>query len=87
MVLPRWAQLSGTLPWWQLLPSIVWAFVPALALLSLPFLTTKFADRVFGFVNLYKSMLGIFVWLGLTGSLGAINGAIQLVVFLRRLAG
>jgi hypothetical protein len=38
---------------------------------GIPALTARFADRVFGFVSLYKSMLGIFTWLAVTGVLGA----------------
>ncbi len=86
-LLPRWARMSETMPWWQLLPGIAWAFVPALALLGLPLLTARFADRVFGFVNFYKSMFEIFVWLGLTGILGAINGTARIVILIRRLTG
>jgi CubicO group peptidase (beta-lactamase class C family) len=84
--LPQWAQKSSTSPLWQLIPGIVWAFAPALLLLSMPALPAKFADRVFGFVNLYKSMLGIFVWLILTGVLGIINGATRIAILLQRLA-
>ena len=85
LFLPRWTQMSEATPWWRLLPGIIWTFVPILALLGIPWLTARFADRVFGFVNLYKSMLGIFVWLALTGILGAINGTVRILLLLRRL--
>jgi hypothetical protein len=85
LLLPRWSQMSETMPWWQLVPGIVWAFVPVLVLLGMPWLTARFADRVFGFVNFYKAMLGIFVWLALTGILGALNGTARIVTLLRRL--
>jgi CubicO group peptidase (beta-lactamase class C family) len=81
LLLPRWAQLLDTLPPWRLLPGIVWMFVPGLVLLSIPFLTARFADRVFGLANLYKSMLEIFVWLGITGILGAINGIARIAIW------
>jgi hypothetical protein len=58
-----------------------------LLLLSFPLLTARFGDRVFGFVNFYKSMLGIFVWLGFTGLLGVINGTARIVILSRRLIG
>jgi CubicO group peptidase (beta-lactamase class C family) len=87
LLLPRWIQMSEVMPWWQLVPGIVWAFVPAVALLGMPWLTARFADRVFGFVNFYKSMLEIFVWLGLTGILGVVNGTARIVILLRRLMG
>ena len=46
----------------------------------------KFAGRVFGFVNLYKSMLGIFTWLALTGVLEVINVTARIGILLRRFA-
>jgi CubicO group peptidase (beta-lactamase class C family) len=82
--LPRWAERAHSTPTWRLLPGIAWSFVPILALLSMPALTARFADRVFGFVNLYKSMLEIFAWLGLTGVLGAVNGITRIAILLRR---
>jgi CubicO group peptidase (beta-lactamase class C family) len=85
LLLPRWLQRSEMMSLWQLLPGIVWAFVPALTLLGMPWLTARFADRVFGFVNFYKSMIEIFVWLGLTGVLGVINGTARIVILMRRL--
>lgn len=85
LALPRWARKTRAKPFWQLLPGIVWAFVPALMLLwGIPALTARFADRVFGFVNLYKSMLGIFTWLAVTGVLGVIHGAARIGISLRR---
>ncbi len=87
LLLPRWSQTSIDIPLWQLIAGIAWVFVPALALLTMPLLTARFADRVFGFENFYKSMLGIFIWLGLTGALGAINGAARIVILLRRFLG
>ena len=83
--LPAWAQKARTAPRWRLLPGIAWAFFPAFMLLAgIPALTTRFADRVFGLVNLYKSMLGIFAWLALTGVLGAVNGAARIAILARR---
>jgi hypothetical protein len=87
LLLPQWAQRSSASPAWQLLPGIIWAFVPALLLLGMPALTTKFADRVFGFVNFYKSMLGIFVWLVVTGVPGVITGSARIAILLQRLGG
>jgi CubicO group peptidase (beta-lactamase class C family) len=85
LALPRWAQKTRVKPFWQLLPGILWTFVPALMLLwGIPALTARFADRVFGFVSLYKSMLDIFAWLAVTGVLGAINGAARIGILLRR---
>jgi hypothetical protein len=50
---------------------------------GIPALTARFSDRVFGFANLYQSMLEIFAWLALTGILGVINGAVRVVVLVR----
>ena len=85
LALPRWAKKARVKPLWQLLPGILWTFAPALMLLwGIPVMTARFGDRVFGFVSLYKSMLGIFTWLALTGMLGAINGAARIGILLRR---
>jgi len=87
LLLPRWSQISETMPLWQLVPGIVWAFVPMMLLLGFPCLTARFADRVFGFVNFYKSMLDVFVWLGITGILGTITGMARIALLLRRWSG
>ncbi len=85
--LPRWSQKAQAAPLWKLLPGIFWAFVPALMLVwGIPAMTARFGDRVFGFVNLYKSMLGIFTWLALTGVMGVINGTARIGILLRRFA-
>lgn len=82
--LPNWSKNAHTLPVWRLVPGILWTFVPALMLLwGIPAMTARFADRVFGFVNLYKSMMGIFTWLALTGLLGMINGIARLACLMR----
>lgn len=83
--LPQWAQKARTAPWWRLLPGIAWKFAPALTLVAgLPTLSATFSDRVFGLVNFYKSLLGIFVWLALTGVLGVIEGSARIAILLRR---
>lgn len=85
LALPRWAEKARAKPVWRLLPGVLWAFFPALMLLwGIPALTARFADRVFGFVSLYKSMLDIFAWLSVTGVLGVINGAARIGILLRR---
>lgn len=81
--LPEWRQKARTSPVWKLLPGILWTFVPMLMLVwGIPAMTARFGDRVFGFVNLYKSMLGIFAWLALTGVLGMINGIARIALLL-----
>lgn len=83
--LPAWAQKARATSVWRLLPGIAWKFLPAFMLLvGIPALTARFAGRVFGIVNLYKSMLGIFAWLALTGALGVINGVARIAVLARR---
>jgi CubicO group peptidase (beta-lactamase class C family) len=83
--LPHWAEKARAAPLWRLLPGTAWTFVPLLALLGLPALTARFADRVFGFVNMYKSMPGILAWLGITGLLGAVNGTARIVNLFKRI--
>jgi hypothetical protein len=82
--LPGWKWKALATPVWKLLPGILWTFVPAVMLLwGIPAMTARFGDRAFGFVNLYKAMLGIFAWLALTGTMGVINGAARIGMLVR----
>jgi hypothetical protein len=69
---------------WHWLPGIVWAFVPSLILLALPALLVPLADRAFGHAILARSMPDFVIWLSLTGALGAVNGTMRLLKFIRR---
>ncbi|NLG74414.1 MAG: beta-lactamase family protein [Chloroflexi bacterium] len=83
--LPAWAQKARTTPVWKHLPGILWTFTPALMLFwGIPAMTARFGDRVFGFINLYRAMLGIFTWLAITSVLGVINGMARIILLLRR---
>lgn len=84
--LPQWAERTRNISGWRLVLGIAWAFVPAGALLGLPTLITATAGRAFGYAQLLRSMPEIFLWLGVCGVLGGINGAIRIGILSRRLS-
>lgn len=63
---------------------IVWAFTPAALFLAMPAIVLSTAGRAFGYLTLFRSMLGVMIWLGLCGALGALNGLIRLAWLIRR---
>jgi hypothetical protein len=82
--LPRWAAEARAGPLWRSVLGIAWTFVPTVALLTLPTLIARTSDRVFGYQQLARSMLGITIWLGICALLGLVNGAARLVLLARR---
>jgi len=82
--LSRWRSAHRETPFWRLLPGIVWAFTPGIALLALPALVTAFSGRAFSYVQLARNMPDVLLWLGLCAILGAINGITRLASRLRR---
>jgi CubicO group peptidase (beta-lactamase class C family) len=85
--LPRWRQRAQVLPVWRLLLGLTGTFAPALILLGLPSLITASSGRAFSYAQLFRSMPGLFVWLGLGTVLGAINGTMRLLYVLRGARG
>lgn len=81
--LPRWRRKAATTPLWRLLPGIGWAFVPGMAVLSLPWLVAVSSDRVFDTASLFRSMPELYIWLGSCGVLGALNGVARIVMLAR----
>jgi hypothetical protein len=83
--LPHWRQQAHTRPLWHLVPGLVWAFVPAALVLTMPALVLRTSGRAFGYLTLFRSMLDVMIWLSLCGVLGVLNGSARLV-WLARLA-
>lgn len=81
--LPRWRQGARTKPWWRHLLGLVWSFIPAVFLLTLPTIVLATSGRAFGYLTLLRSMLDLLIWLGLVAGLGAINGIVRLWWLLR----
>jgi CubicO group peptidase (beta-lactamase class C family) len=81
--LSGWSARTRHLPLWRLIPGMLWTFVPAGVLLGLPWLITATSGRSFTFVQLFRSMAEIFVWLGVCGVLGVINGIARIGILVR----
>lgn len=82
--LPRWMQSIPSRPIWRQVVGIVWAFVPAALVLGMPAIVLRTSDRAFGYLTLFRSMLGVMIWLGLSAVLGATIGIARLVGLARR---
>ncbi|MFN8445886.1 MAG: serine hydrolase domain-containing protein [Caldilineaceae bacterium] len=82
--LSAWPQQVATQPFWLLSLIILWAFVPAVFVLTMPWLVLRSSGRAFGYITLFRSMLEVMSWLALCGVLGALNGGIRLGSLLRR---
>jgi CubicO group peptidase (beta-lactamase class C family) len=77
--LPRWAQRHRTAPRWRAIPGLVWLFLPAAVLLSLPWVVAAFTDRVFGYGLLFLAMPDVLVWLGVAAVTGILVGIGRIV--------
>ena len=85
--LPRWRQQAASRPWWRHLWALAWAFTPAALLLAFPAIVLSTSDRAFGYLTLFRSMVGVMTWLALCAVLGAINGLARGFWLLRRRGG
>jgi CubicO group peptidase (beta-lactamase class C family) len=85
--LPGWTARTRTVPLWRLFPGITMTFAPALALLAMPALVTATSGRAFSYAQLFRSMPGVFIWLGIGAVLGVINGALRIRFLVRRSNG
>ena len=81
--LPRWADRARVRPAWRAAPGILWKLVPAALALALPALVLATAGRAFGYRTLYRSMLEVGVWLGVTGLLGVANAVARIALLAR----
>lgn len=82
--LPRWREQAAARPWWRHVWTLAWAFTPAALLLAFPAIVLSTSDRAFGYLTLYRSMVGVMTWLGLCAVLGAINGVARAAWLVRR---
>ncbi|MGE5601699.1 MAG: serine hydrolase domain-containing protein [Nitrososphaerales archaeon] len=76
--LPQWRERAAARPWWRQLPGLVGAFAPAAFVLAMPAIVAATAGRAFGFLTLFRSMIGVMACLSLWGLLSALKGGIRL---------
>ncbi|MFO7322002.1 MAG: serine hydrolase domain-containing protein [Chloroflexota bacterium] len=82
--LPRWKGRHAHTPVWRLIPGIVWAFMPIIILAAFPQLSSIGSGRIFNRQQLFRAAPDIFIWLGLVGLLGGINGMARIVTLVQR---
>lgn len=82
--LRKWAAKTKDRPVWQLVPGVVWKFVPATLVVGMPSVVELFAGRVFGYRQLYLSMPDIMIWLTLSAVLGIAVGVAHMIITTRR---
>ena len=57
---------------------------PAALVLAFPAIVLSTSDRAFGYLTLFRSMVGVMTWLGLCAALGILNGLARAYWLLRR---
>ena len=78
--LPRWkTRVAVGVPRWKLVPGLAWLLAPGILLLILPHLIAVLTGRYFGHEMLARAMPEIYILLGISGGLGAINGVSRIV--------
>jgi hypothetical protein len=82
--LPQWRQKARMLPLWRLLLGLLGTFSPALLWLALPSLITTTSGRAFSYLQLFRAMPDILIWLGIGAVLGTLNGISRILFLLRR---
>lgn len=76
---PQWKRNIHTTPKWQMLLGIAWMFFPLVVVLAMPWLVGITSDRIFNYIQLFRAMPDVMLWLGLCAGLGSINGTIRLI--------
>ena len=56
----------------------------AALVLAFPAIVLSTSDRAFGYLTLYRSMVGVMTWLGLCAVLGVVNGVTRAAWLARR---
>ncbi|WP_432809383.1 serine hydrolase domain-containing protein [Pantanalinema sp. GBBB05] len=79
LYLPQWQRKIHTTPKWQMMLGIVWMFFPMLVVLAMPWLVGMTSDRIFNYIQLFRAMLDVMIWLSLCAGLGLINGTMRLI--------
>jgi CubicO group peptidase (beta-lactamase class C family) len=78
---PQWKRKIHTTPKWQILLGIVWMFFPMILGLAMPWLVGMTSDRIFNYMQLFRAMPDLMLWLSFCAGLGSINGGIRLIAF------
>ncbi|MEZ4864902.1 MAG: serine hydrolase domain-containing protein [Caldilineaceae bacterium] len=82
--LPRWRQQAAIRPTWRLLLGVLWSLMPVAFVLAMPAIVLRSSGRAFGYLTLFRSMVGVMSWLGLCGVLGVVNGLVRGLWLARR---
>lgn len=83
LIFPQWQRKIPTTPKWLILLGIAWMFFPGILVLAMPWIVGMTSDRIFNYIQLFRAMPEIMVWLSICAGLGFINGAIRLIDFSR----
>jgi CubicO group peptidase (beta-lactamase class C family) len=78
LYLPQWKRKLHATPKWQILLGIAWMFFPLVVVLAMPWLVGMMSDRIFNYIQLFRTMPDVMLWLSLCAGLGFINGTIRL---------
>ena len=76
---PQWKRNIHTMPKCQMILSIAWMFFPLVVVLAMPWLVGITSDRIFNYIQLFRAMPDVMLWLSLCAGLGSINGTIRLI--------
>ncbi|UBF24334.1 beta-lactamase family protein [Kovacikia minuta CCNUW1] len=77
--LSQWKRNIHTTPKWQIILSIAWIFSPLIVVLAMPWLVGIMSDRIFSYMQLFRAMPDVMLWLSLCAGLGSINGTMRLI--------
>jgi len=78
---PQWKRKLHTTPKWQIILGIAWMFFPLIVVLAMPWLVGITSDRIFNYIQLFRAMPDVMLWLSLCAGIGFINGTIRLTAW------
>ncbi|HEX7001796.1 MAG TPA: serine hydrolase, partial [Trueperaceae bacterium] len=81
---PAWTASAPDVGTWRHLVGMVLSLLPLTLVLAMPAIVLRTSGRYFGFLTLFRSMIGVMTWLSVVGVLGAANAALRLKWLLRR---
>jgi hypothetical protein len=79
LYLPQWKRKIHATSKWQIRLGIAWMFFPVVVVLAMPWLVGMTSDRIFNYIQLFRAMPDVMLWLSLCAGLGFINGTLRLV--------
>ncbi|MBF2027979.1 MAG: beta-lactamase family protein, partial [Oscillatoriales cyanobacterium C42_A2020_001] len=70
---PQWKRKIYVIPKWQRVLGIAWMFFPVVVVFAMPWLVGMVSDRIFNYIQLFRAMPDVILWLSLCAGLGFIN--------------